>query len=328
MLILIKYIVTGILYFIYIRIYSQKGITNGVIVHSSSIKVLAAYIAVCIIWGSTYLAIRIAVVTFPPEIFAGLRFCLAGGLMLAFALVFRHPFPKSLPDAGKSALTGIILLTGCNGLVMWAEQWVHSGITALLLAATPLFTACIEAVVIRKVRLKPVGWLALIGGFAGVALLVVCGKKLGSIDLAGAWLVLLAALFWAIGSVYYKESHPTGSIVVQSGIQMFAAGVVLCGVGVALGEHHRMHWTMPAALSFAYLVVFGSIVAYCCNMYVLSKWNASRAVTTTYINPVVAVLLGAVVLAEPVSLPMIFAMMLTIGSVVAVQMLKGGYRKR
>jgi len=295
---------------------------------SSSIKVLAAYLGVCVIWGSTYLAIRIAVASFSPEIFAGLRFCLAGGLMLAFAVIYKHPFPVSWPNAGKSALTGIILLTGCNGLIMWAEQWVHSGITALILAATPLFTACIETLVVRKTSLKPSGWLALFGGFAGVALLVVQGKGLGSIDLAGAGIVLLAAVFWAIGSVYYKSSHPTGSIIVQSGIQMLAAGIVLCGIGLLLGEHHRMHWTMPAALSFAYLVVFGSIVGYGCNMYVLAKWPASRAVTSSYINPVVAVILGAVVLAEPVSVPMFLAMALTIGSVVAVQALRGGHQRR
>jgi drug/metabolite transporter (DMT)-like permease len=211
---------------------------------------------------------------------------------------------------------------------MWAEQWVHSGITALLLAATPLFTACIEALIVRKTRLKPAGWLALFGGFAGIALLVLSGKGLGSIDLAGAGLVLLAAVCWAAGSVYYKESHPTGSIVVQSGIQMLAAGIVLCVIGMLLGEHHRMHWTLPSALAFAYLVVFGSIVGYGCNMYVLAKWNASRAVTSSYVNPVVAVILGAIVLAEPVNLPMILAMALTIGSVVAVQALKGGYQQR
>jgi drug/metabolite transporter (DMT)-like permease len=144
---------------------------------NKNITIALSYLAVCITWGTTYLAIRIAVAgdVFPPFLFAGIRFFIAGGMLAAFAKLTGKEFPITPADIGKSALAGIILLLGCNGLVMNAERWVHSGITCLLLSATPLFTSLIESFFLKEDRLKLSGYIFLFTGFLGVAFLILAG---------------------------------------------------------------------------------------------------------------------------------------------------------
>lgn len=285
---------------------------------------MAAYLAVCIIWGSTYLAMRIAVSEFPPLLFAGIRFLSAGILVLAFALVKKHPFPESWKDVLKSSVPGLFMLMGANGLVMWAEQWVHSGITSLLLSTTPLFVALLETVLFRENKIKVSGWVCLLIGFTGTAMLILSGAGIGSVDIAGGMIVLLAAVFWSLGSIYSKKVKYTGHIVTHIGIQMLAAGTGLTTIGVLTGEASRISISTNTVLAMIYLVLFGSIIGYSSNMFVLSKWPASIAITSAYVNPIVAVILGVVILQEAINARMAVFMMITLGSVVLLHLNRYG----
>lgn len=286
--------------------------------------VVAAYLAVCIIWGSTYLAMRIAVSEFPPELFAGTRFLLAGAIVLIFAIANKKAFPESFMDIIKAAIPGIFMLMGANGLVMWAEQWVHSGVASLLLSTTPLFIAVIELMFFRSKKIDLVAWGLLILGFAGTAMLIITGKGVGSIDLKGGLIVLTASMLWAIGSIYSKRVKSSGHIITHIGIQMFSAGIGLTIVGICIGEVSKVHLTSNVVMSLLYLVVFGSIIGYSSNMYVLSKWPASLAITSAYINPIIAVILGVLLLKENMNLTMLFSMIITLGSVVLLHLRKYG----
>lgn len=286
------------------------------------VKVILAYIAVCIIWGSTYLAIRIGVSAFPPELFAGIRFLIAGSFMMMFAYIKRQNFPGTLTDVRRQAIIGIFLLVGGNGIVVWAEQWVYSGIASLLLAIGPLFNAILELILPNGPRISLKGWLGLFMGFGGVALLVLLDSGTKAVDVPGILLLLLAAFFWSLGSVYSQRFKPSGSTVMNIGIQMLSGGIVLTVIGVLLGETARMHLTFKGIGAIAYLIVFGSILGYSSYIYVLQKWPASKAGTYAYVNPVVGVFLGAVVLGEPVSPNIIIPAVIILSGVILVQLSK------
>jgi len=285
-------------------------------------SVVLAYIAVCILWGSTYLAIRIGVSDFPPELFAGFRFLIAGALVLLFAYFKGYKFPENLIDVRRQAIVGLFLLLGGNGVVVWAEQWVYSGVTALIMAIVPMFNAILELFLPKGPRLGLKGWFGLLLGFFGVALLVLSGSEAKIIDISGGLLLLFAAFSWSLGSVYSKTFKPSGSTVANIGIQMFAAGLGLTIVGLLLGEAGNIHLTTKGIGAMAYLVLFGSILGYSSYIYILQKWPASKAGTYAYVNPVVGVLLGAVILGEQVSPNVFISAIIILGGVFLVQLSK------
>ncbi|MDR3583908.1 MAG: EamA family transporter [Desulfosporosinus sp.] len=284
--------------------------------------VILAYIAVCIIWGSTYLAIRIGVSDFPPELFAGIRFLIAGSLVLLFAYFKGYKFPENVTDVKRQAIVGLFLLMGGNGIVVWAEQWVYSGVTSLLMAIVPLFNAILELFLPNGPRIGWKGWLGLILGFSGVALLVLVGSEAKIVDVSGGILLLLAAFLWSLGSVYSKTFKASGSTVANIGIQMFAGGIGLTIIGLLLGEAGKIHLTGKGIGAMAYLVLGGSILGYSSYIYILQKWPASKAGTYAYINPVVGVFLGAVILSEPVSPYVFISAIIILGGVLLVQLSK------
>ncbi|KJR49063.1 Permease of the drug/metabolite transporter (DMT) superfamily [Desulfosporosinus sp. I2] len=284
--------------------------------------VILAYIAVCIIWGSTYLAIRIGVSDLPPELFAGIRFLIAGSLVTLFAYFRGNKFPQSFVDIRRQAIVGCFLLLGGNGIVVWAEQWVYSGATALLMAIGPLFNAILELILPNGPRLGVKGWVGLLLGFSGVALLVLTGSDANIIDISGGILIVIASFSWSLGSVYSKTFTPTGSTITNIGIQMLAGGIGLTIVGLLMGEATEIHLTSKGIGAMAYLVLFGSIIGYSSFIYLLQKWPASKAGTYAYVNPVVGVFLGAVILGEPVSGYVFVSAAIILGGVFLVQLSK------
>lgn len=284
--------------------------------------VILAYIAVCILWGSTYLAIRIGVSDFPPALFAGIRFLIAGALVLLFAYTKGYKFPEDLTGVRRQSIVGLFLLLGGNGLVVWAEQWVYSGAAALLLAIVPLFNAILERFLPNGPKIGMMGWFGLLLGFFGVALLVLTGSDASIIDVTGGIVLLLAAFSWSLGSVYSKTFKASGTMVANIGIQMLAGGIGLTIVGLLLGEAGNIHLTSKGLGALAYLILFGSILGYSSYIYILQKWPASKAGTYAYVNPVVGVILGAVVLGEPVSPNVFFSAIIILGGVLLVQMSK------
>jgi drug/metabolite transporter (DMT)-like permease len=282
-------------------------------------KVILAYIAVCIIWGSTYLAIRIGVSAFPPILFAGARFVIAGLLMIGYVRLKGQEFPNNFTDVKRISIVGLFLLLGGNGLVVWAEQWVHSGVASVLIATVPLWMAILEMFLPEGSSIGTIGWIGLLMGFGGVVLLVTMSSGTGAIDFKGCAILLLSAFLWAVGSVYSKRFNPTGSMFSHIGIQMLAGGIALSLLGLSLGEASRIHLSLKGLGALAYLIFFGSLLGYGSYMYVLQKWPAAKAGTYAYINPPVAVLLGAIILREPLTIYVVISTAIILGGVLLVQ---------
>jgi drug/metabolite transporter (DMT)-like permease len=283
----------------------------------TSAKVWGALWVVYLVWGSTYLAIRIGVQPthgegLPPLLMAGMRFTLAGVLMLA--LFARRPAPDGAPDPlgwrqwGAAAVIGCALLLGGNGLVSIAEKRIPSGIAAVVVATVPTWAAVLGAAFrLERVTLRHAAGLAL--GFAGVAALVV-GHGSGRIDAVGVITVVVAALSWAAGSVWALRAPTVRRPLVMVGMEMVCGGIGCAIAGLARGELGDLHPdAVPTRswLALGYLVVFGSMLAYTAYVWLLHNARLSLVTTYTYVNPVVAVALGALILSEDLSVRTLLA---------------------
>ena len=280
-------------------------------------KVWGGLWIVYLVWGSTYLAIRVGVqpshgAGLPPLLMAAFRFTLAGLLMLA--LFARRPAPDGRPDPlgwqqwGAAAVIGNALLLGGNGLVSIAEKRIPSGIAAVLVATVPTWAAVLGALFrLERVTFRHAAGLAL--GFAGVAILVV-GHGNGRIDAVGVVTVVIAALSWAAGSVWATRAPTVRRPLVMTGMEMVCGGLGCAIVGLARGEASDFHASAVPARSWialAYLVVFGSMVAYTAYVWLLHNARLSLVTTYTYVNPLVAVALGAIILGESLTLRTLLA---------------------
>lgn len=279
---------------------------------------ILAYLAVCIFWGSTYLAIRIGVGELPPMFFAGIRFLIAGSLVLIFAYIKRLEFPKTFTEIRKMSTVGILLLFICNGSMVWAEQSVASSIAAILAATIPLFMALIEFVIWgKKINIRGLSGLLL--GFGGVVILMTSHSSVGQFDIKYSMLILFSTFMWAVGSIYSQTFKVSGNIITHIGIQMLAASIALLVASMSIGEFSRIHMTYKGAAATAYLVIFGSLIGYSCYIYILKKWPSAKAGTYAYVNPMVAVLLGVIILNEPVTFSTILSIFIILGGVFLVQ---------
>lgn len=278
-----------------------------------------AYAAVCLAWGSTYLAIRIGVSDLPPALFAGVRFLMAGSLMLAYARLTKLNFPKTYGELRIVSTVGLLLLFGGNGLVVWSEQYIPSGLAALTISTSPLFVAVLDHLVPGGTRMGPGGWAGMLLGFAGVGLLVLPGLGLQQADLRGIFGLLGAAALWGIGSVYSSRNAVSGSMLALSALENLAAGIALTITGAAAGELQHFSLTLRGAGAVLYLVFAGSIIGYSCFLYILKAMPPARASTYSYVNPVVAVVLGWLVLNESLGLREILCTAVVLAGVMLVQ---------
>ncbi|HBV99490.1 MAG TPA: EamA family transporter [Desulfotomaculum sp.] len=283
-----------------------------------------AYSVVCIVWGSTYLAIRIGVSDLPPALFAGVRFIIAGSLMLAYVKLKGLEMPRTLKDIRIIATVGLFLLFGGNGLVVWSEQFIASGLTALIISTVPLFVALLDLIFPGGTRMNWKGWTGLLIGFGGVGVLVLPGTGLHEVDLKGVIGVLAGAFLWASGSLYSSRNSVSGSMLSISALEMLAAGTALCLTGLAAGEAPLFHLTVKGAGALLYLIFFGSIIGFSCFVYIIKAMPPAKASTYSYINPVVAIFLGWLVLNESVSLRDIAGAFIILTGVVLVQTARFG----
>lgn len=264
---------------------------------------MAGFAAVYLIWGSTYLAIRLAIETIPPFTMAGVRFVVAGGLIYAWARSAGVPNPERRHWKG-AAVVGILLLLVGNGAVVWAEQWVPSGLVALLVATVPLWMVGIDWG--WGTRSRPGPWViaGIVWGLVGVALLV-STREIGAgtpQDLAGGLVVLGGSAAWAAGSIYSRHADLPSSPRMATAMQMLAGGVALLLAGALSGELQRLEApTFRSALALAYLIVFGAVVGYTAYIWLLRVSTPARVSTYAYVNPVVALVLGWAVVDEPLT---------------------------
>ncbi len=262
-------------------------------------KAIFAWINVCVIWGTTYLVIRIGVGHMPPMLFAGIRWVIAG---VAFMTVLKWR-GTSLPKANEMvhlAVVGLALIGFGNGLVVFAEQWIPSGLAALLITTVPFFMVGMESLLPKGPKLNATILTGLIMGLAGVCLIF--GKDIKYLadpdNLIGVLALLGAVIFWSIGSLYSKyvkvDVHP----LMGASVQMLMAGIVLSAIGISIGELPRLRFEINGLLSLAYLVVVGSFIGYTSYIYAIAKLPLSLISTYAYINPVIALFLGWIVLDE------------------------------
>ena len=292
-------------------------------------RALVAYLLVCTVWGSTYLAIRVGVMHLPPMLFAGVRFLIAGLLLAGIVLATGGRLPGRLRDWRINAITGVFLLLGGNAVVVWAEQHVESGAASVFVAAVPLWAAFFDA-------LWPGGstvftWRVGVGlllGFLGSALLAgITPGELMTTSLAGPVALTLASASWALGTVYSKRNPTDTSPYAASAVQMLAGGVVITLLGLVLGETEQWRWSAAGLGALAYLVVFGSIVGFTAYAYALRHASATIVGTYAYVNPVVAVLLGWLFLREAITARTVGAMVLILGAVLMIQLAPGAHGK-
>ena len=285
----------------------------------------AAWIAVCVIWGTTYLGIRVALETIPPATLGALRYTIAGSI-LAIILVARG---ERLPGPAHWRglwLLGFLMIGLGNGGVIWAEQWVPSGIAAVVIAASPFWMAGIEAVLPGGERLTARGVIGLAIGFVGILMLVwpelTAGGELGRQFAVGVIALQLACIGWALGSSYSRRHAREENTLAAAALQMILGGVMMAVAGVARGEWAQLTFTWRTFTAELYLIVFGSLVGYSAYVYALKHLPISTVSLYAYINPVIAVVLGTLLLGEPFGWRVVVgALVVFVG--VAVVRLKG-----
>jgi drug/metabolite transporter (DMT)-like permease len=284
--------------------------------------VAAAFTAVYVIWGSTYLGIRWAIETTPPLLMASVRFLVAGSLLYAWCRGRGAPRPtRAQWRAGVVA--GALMLGGGNGAVSLAERWIPSGMAALLVASVPLWMVLVDMLFGSRARPSRRAAAGLLVGFAGVAVLggspEVGGG--GGQEVVGALLILAGCASWAVGSIYLRGVSPPARPLMWVSMQMLAGGAVLGLVGLGLGEAHGFRVadvTLKSALAVAYLIVFGSLIAYSAYVWLVRVTSPARLGTYAYVNPVIALFLGWALADEPISFRSAVAATIIIASVIVI----------
>lgn len=271
---------------------------------ASRAKLVTAFAAVYIIWGSTYLAIRHAIETIPPFLMAGTRMLLAGIALYLWAR-WRGAAGPTRREWRAATIAGALLLLGGNGAVVWAQQRVPSGVTALLVASMPFWMVVLDA--LRPGGTRPHGRTigGLVLGMGGIVLLI--GPRLsgtGHIDLLGAAALMFGSASWAAGSLYSRDAPLPGARLLSTGMQMLTGGALLMLLALVVGEvggFDSAGVSVDSAVAYAYLVVFGSLVGFTAFVWLLAHVPADRVATYAYVNPIVAVLLGWAVDREPIT---------------------------
>lgn len=290
-------------------------------------SIWAALFTVYIAWGSTYLAIRFVVEGLPPWLTAGARFVIAGGLLFLLRRLRGDP-PPTLRQWRSAAIVGGFLLLGGNGCVVWAEQRVPSGVASLLIATAPLWMLLADLVLPGNRR--PAVWalLGVLVGFGGMAVLIGPQQFLGGngpLDLLGMGVVLLGALLWAIGSLYSRQAELPASSLLGTGMEMLAGGAGLLLLGTLAGEWGRLDVLAAPARSWAglaYLVVIGSWAGFSAYTWLLRAAPTPLVSTYAYVNPLVAVAIGALLGGEELTPRVLLATVIIVGALVLITRLR------
>jgi drug/metabolite transporter (DMT)-like permease len=286
-----------------------------------------ALAAVCIIWGTTYLALRIAVLSFPPFLFTAIRQTSAGLLLLGFMfLVAKAPLP-SKEHLWRQAIGGFFMITLGNGLVAWGEMHVPSGIAAIICSLMPALVIIMNIMIHRDERPNFPIVAGVVLGLVGIV--VMFSEDLNSFSkseyILGIIMIFTAALAWAGGSIWIKKRNTETNLFVNAGLQMFFGGFLLFPLSLAFDDLHSVSFSADVAYSLLYLIFIGSLVAYASYAYVLRKLPMTIVSLYAYINPLVAVVLGWLVLNETLNSRIWFAIILT---VMGIYIVNKGYQLR
>ena len=286
-----------------------------------NLRAYIAWIAICIIWGTTYLFIRIGVESIPPMLFAGFRWIIAGIIFITILRLNGKQLPKK-EDLIHIAIIGIALLGFGNGLVVVGEQWIESGLAALLITTVPFWMVGTESFLPSGPKLNWMVITGLIVGSLGVGLIF--GGDLKYIFeakyLIGVISILGAVVSWSLGSVYSKYKKVSVHPLMSASVQMLIAGSLQIALGALLGNFTALHFTQSGLISLAYLVVLGSIFGYGSYIYAIEHLPLSLVSTYAYVNPVIALFLGWIFLDEQINIFIIIASVVIISGVVLVKL--------
>ncbi len=282
--------------------------------------------AVCIIWGTTYLAIRVGVADLPPMLFAGFRWIVAGSIFILYLRLKGEKLPAK-SDLIPIAIVGLLLLGFGNGLVVVGEQWLNSGLTALLITTTPFLMVGLESLLPQGKKLNLLIFIGIILGLVGVSLIFGSHweELFDSSYLKGVLSILGAEMAWATGSVYSKYKKLNLNPLMNAAVQMLMAGFALTTLGIILGEPSQLHFTQDGLLAFAYLTLVGSIFGYGSYIYSIAHLPLSFVSTYAYINPVIALFLGWLILDERLDFIILIAAVVII---IGVLLVKHGSKKQ
>ena len=291
-----------------------------------------AYVAfgiVCLAWGTTYLAIRVAIETIPPLLMTGIRYTSAGLILLVVALARGEKIPRDRRTLGNLALVGVLMAGIGNLSVVIAEQWVPSGIAALFVATAPFWANVLEWMRGNAQRIDRRTVIGMLVGFFGVAILVMPGAVGGRYDfyfLLGALSIQIGSIGWQYGTLRSKYFITNVPLITASAIEMLIGGIVLDVVGLAIGEGPRLHFTPKTFAALAYLAIVGSVITFSAYIYAVAHISTTKMALYSYVNPAVAVVLGWLVLHEQLTPVSITAMLVILCGVALVQ--SSGMKRR
>jgi drug/metabolite transporter (DMT)-like permease len=261
-----------------------------------------AWLTVCVVWGTTYLGIRIALETIPPALVGGIRYTIAGAVLAAVMLARGERLPARMHWRGL-ALLGFLMVVLGNGGVIWAEQWVPSGIAAVIVASTPFWSNGIESILPGGDRLTLRTVAGLVLGFGGILLLVwpdlTAGGAGGQRFLFGVLAIQIASIGWSIGSIYSRRHAREENALSASAVQMLLGGVMMLIIATARSEWSSLTFTSRSASAEVYLIVAGSLAGYSAYVYALKYLPMATVSLYAYVNPVLAVLVGTMFADEP-----------------------------
>jgi len=263
-----------------------------------------AYAAICVIWGSTYLAIKVGLESFDPFFYAGLRYLLAVALLTPVALASGVRFEGPLRRWWRAVVVGLLFIGYCNGLVFWAETRLDSSFTALLITATPVWTALLQMLVPGERRLGVRGWVGIVAGFSG-SIVLLAPWHAGRLEFVPALVVEATVVVWAATSLWVRRVGSTFHPMALTVVQMASGSAVLLGVAALRGRALVGPVTTRALAGLGFLVVFGSCVAFGAYFFLLRHWDAAKVSSSGFINPAVALVLGWLLLDERITLAMI-----------------------
>jgi drug/metabolite transporter (DMT)-like permease len=285
-------------------------------------RIILAFALLYVLWGSTYLAMRVVVRDLPPYVAGSVRYLISGPLMLAACAIMGRKIRLSLQDLKQLLVISILLLSIGNIGVLWGEQYVPSGLASLIVALVPIWVVIIEAWFFRAGRMSAKGLFGLALGIVGLLVLlwprIAAGNHLGRLELLGSGILAGASFFWALGSVFSHRYNLSVDVFVSAAWQMTLGGIINAAISLLTGQFQKAHWSAPALLWIGYLVVFGSWIGYSSYIYLLEHVPTPKVATYAYVNPIVAVFLGWIVLHEKVDVFMLVGTVIIIASVALV----------
>lgn len=288
----------------------------------SRAQIYFAFALVYVFWGSTYLAIAISVKHFPAALMTGLRFSIAGPLMLLFCALSGRRMRITRYEFTRLLGISLLLLTGGNMVLAWTEKTIPSGLASLFVAGVPIYIAVIEGFILRGDRVQGRGWLGILLGLAGLVLLLwpklENPTQLGRMQLIACLAVIGGSISWSCGSILSRRSKITVDPLVATGWEMTFAGVVNMALAALFGDFKQADWSRTGWLAIAYLVVFGSWVGFTAYIYLLEHVPTPKVATYAYVNPIVAVFLGMAVLHEKLDAYSIVGMVIIVAAVALV----------